>query len=78
MSISQIFLKNNYYQILIINCVHLYMQGLDLSPYFIAVAQFKDNKKISESKKVTWIHANAESTGLPSNSFDLVSISYMV
>lgn len=54
------------------------MQGLDLSPYFLAVAQYKDNKKRPESKKVTWIHANGESTGLPSNSFDLISISFMV
>ena len=44
--------------------------GVDLSPYFLAVAQYRNREK---SQPVNWIHAAAESTGLPSASFDLVS-----
>ncbi len=44
--------------------------GLDLSPYMLAVAKTVDvNGDISE-----WIHANAEKTGLPENSFDVVTL----
>ncbi|HLO48090.1 MAG TPA: class I SAM-dependent methyltransferase [Kamptonema sp.] len=45
--------------------------GLDLSPYFLAVAQYQSQQK---KRKINWVHAAAESTGLPSASFDLVSI----
>lgn len=41
--------------------------GLDLSPYFLAVAQYNSQNPIN------WVHGMAESTGLPSQSFDLVS-----
>jgi len=44
--------------------------GLDLSPYFLAVANY--NSKQRESK-IKWRHALAEATGLPNHSFDLVS-----
>lgn len=40
--------------------------GLDLSPYFLAVANYRNNK-------IDWVHASAENTNLPSKSFDLVS-----
>ena len=46
------------------------MTGVDLSPYFLAVAKYRNQKK---PQKVNWIHAAAESTGLPSATFDLVS-----
>ncbi|EPS72916.1 hypothetical protein M569_01837 [Genlisea aurea] len=52
--------------------------GLDLSPFFVAVAQYKDKKSQQRKEPVIrWIHGNGESTGLPSGSFDLVSVSYV-
>ncbi|MCX7595334.1 MAG: class I SAM-dependent methyltransferase, partial [Fischerella sp.] len=45
--------------------------GVDLSPYFLAVAQYRSQK---HHYNINWIHAAAESTGLPDASFDLVSI----
>lgn len=51
--------------------------GVDLSPYFLAVAQYRSQEKKAElpnQKTPTWVHAAAESTGLPGNAFDLVSI----
>ncbi|MEK0180039.1 MAG: class I SAM-dependent methyltransferase [Oscillatoriales cyanobacterium] len=51
--------------------------GVDLSPYFLAVAQYRSQQKKAElpnQKTPTWVHAAAESTGLPGNGFDLVSI----
>ncbi|GLT50247.1 hypothetical protein SLA2020_237450 [Shorea laevis] len=51
--------------------------GLDLSPYFLAVAQFKEKKRAPRKNPITWKHANGEDTGLPSKSFDLVSFSYV-
>jgi ubiquinone/menaquinone biosynthesis C-methylase UbiE len=45
--------------------------GLDLSPYFLAVANYRVQQKQS---KIKLVHAAAESTGLPDASFDLISI----
>jgi ubiquinone/menaquinone biosynthesis C-methylase UbiE len=45
--------------------------GVDLSPYFLAVAQYQSQQK---NHQINWVHGAAESTGLPSASFDLVSI----
>ncbi len=42
--------------------------GLDLSPYFLAIAQMQPST-------ISWVHAPAEQTGLPDRSFDLVSMS---
>jgi ubiquinone/menaquinone biosynthesis C-methylase UbiE len=42
--------------------------GLDLSPYFLAIAQYR-----STQPAPAWLHAAAEATGLPDASFDLVS-----
>ncbi len=44
--------------------------GLDLSPYFLAVAQYRAREK---NYNIQWHHALAEDTGLASNSFDMVS-----
>jgi ubiquinone/menaquinone biosynthesis C-methylase UbiE len=44
--------------------------GLDLSPYFLAVAHYRSQQRPAQ---ISWIHAAAESTGLPTASFDLVS-----
>ena len=45
--------------------------GLDLSPYFLAVANYRSQQ---HQANINWVHALAESTGLPDASFDLVSI----
>lgn len=47
--------------------------GVDLSPYFLAVAQHREQSR----HNIQWIHAAAESTDLPDQSFDLVSASLM-
>eukprot|EP01041_Mallomonas_annulata_P002608 gene2608-5099_t len=71
--------------------------GLDLSPYFLAVAKYRqlelqgkveDKEDIvepcagisfsSDISRVKWLHAVAEDTKLPSNSFDLISSSFVV
>jgi len=48
--------------------------GLDLSPYFLAVANYRAQQR---QAKINWVHAQAESTGLPNASFNLVSIFLM-
>ncbi|MBW4571454.1 MAG: class I SAM-dependent methyltransferase [Tolypothrix carrinoi HA7290-LM1] len=48
--------------------------GLDLSPYFLAVAHYREQQ---HNCKINWVHAPAESTGLSDASFDLVSIFLM-
>lgn len=47
------------------------LTGVDLSPYFLAVADYNSQQR---QASINWVHAAAESTGLPSASFDLVSI----
>ncbi|MGB0563681.1 MAG: class I SAM-dependent methyltransferase [Spirulinaceae cyanobacterium] len=44
--------------------------GLELSPYFLAVAQYNGEQ---QARSVGWKHAAAEQTGFPDTSFDLVS-----
>ena len=44
--------------------------GLELSPYFLTVARYKAQKR---QLQISWVHAKAEETGLPTASFDLVS-----
>jgi ubiquinone/menaquinone biosynthesis C-methylase UbiE len=46
------------------------LTGLDLSPYFLAIAHYRTSSLPSSP---TWLHAAAESTGLPDHSFDLIS-----
>jgi ubiquinone/menaquinone biosynthesis C-methylase UbiE len=48
--------------------------GVDLSPYFLAVAEYRSQQK---NAAINWVHAAAESTNLPNASFDLVSIFLM-
>lgn len=50
--------------------------GLDLSPHFLAIANYNTSTKhpeLAKNGQVQWIHATAENTGLPDNSFDFVS-----
>ena len=35
-------------------------------------------EKLSRQNPIRWVHANGEATGLPSDSFDLVSLAYVV
>lgn len=44
--------------------------GVDLSPYFLAVANYEAQQR---QASINWVNAAAESTGLPAASFDLVS-----
>lgn len=44
--------------------------GIDLSPYFLAIAQYRAQQT---QQSITWKHAAAEDTGLPDASVDLVS-----
>jgi len=48
--------------------------GVDLSPYFLAVAYHRSQEL---NAQITWVHAAAEFTGLPDDAFDLVSTSLM-
>ena len=48
--------------------------GVDLSPYFLAVAQYRAQQS---QQDIRWVHAAAESTGLADASFDLVSACLM-
>jgi ubiquinone/menaquinone biosynthesis C-methylase UbiE len=50
--------------------------GLDLSPHFLAIANYNTRTKhpeLLETQQVQWIHTIAEQTGLPDHSFDCVS-----
>lgn len=47
--------------------------GLDLSPYMLTVAQENDTRG-----EIKWIHALGESTGLAANSFDLVTLQFVI
>lgn len=48
--------------------------GIDLSPYFLAVAKYRGEQA---QKNINWVHGAAETTGLPDSSFDLVSACLM-
>lgn len=45
--------------------------GVDLSPYFLAVANYNSEK---QGRSIEWLHAAGETTGLPDASCDLVSL----
>lgn len=48
--------------------------GLDLSPYMLAVAQTNDTK----AEIAQWQHGLAEATGLADNSFDIVTLQFVL
>ncbi|UBF25475.1 class I SAM-dependent methyltransferase [Kovacikia minuta CCNUW1] len=48
--------------------------GLDLSPYMLTMAEHKAKK---EGLKIQWRHGNAEQTGFPDRSFDLITASLL-
>lgn len=48
--------------------------GVDLSPYFLAIARYRSQERVAAGKApITWKHTAAETTGLPNASMDLVS-----
>ncbi|AFY39283.1 Methyltransferase type 11 [[Leptolyngbya] sp. PCC 7376] len=47
--------------------------GLDLSPYMLAVAKIRDSEN-----KVQWQHGKAESTGFVDNSFDVITMQFVL
>lgn len=59
-----------------------WLQGLDLSPYFLAVARHMEKRNASSGsgreRPISWVHANGECTGLPDASFDVVSLAFVV
>jgi ubiquinone/menaquinone biosynthesis C-methylase UbiE len=48
------------------------LTGLDLSPYFLAIANYRAAQ--TQSPQINWVHAAGETTGLPADSYDLVSL----
>ena len=48
--------------------------GVDLSPYFLAIAQYRSRDR---HQAVQWLHRAAEDTQLSDQSFDLISICLM-
>jgi ubiquinone/menaquinone biosynthesis C-methylase UbiE len=49
-----------------------HLTGLDLSPYFLAIANYRAQQQ--QSTQIDWVHAAGETTGLPAHSYDLVSL----
>ena len=47
--------------------------GIDLSPYFLAVASYRASQAHNSRQNINWLNVAAEATGLPDNSCDLVS-----
>lgn len=52
------------------------LTGLDLSPYFLAVAHHNTSRPDCNPTQAQprWVHAAGEATGLPAASFDLISV----
>ena len=48
--------------------------GIDLSPYFLAVASYRASQASTKAHNINWLNVAAEATGLPDNSCDLVSV----
>jgi ubiquinone/menaquinone biosynthesis C-methylase UbiE len=47
--------------------------GLDLSPYMLTVAKHRDS-----SSEITWLHGLAERTGFADQSFDLITLQFVI
>ena len=48
--------------------------GLDLSPHMLTVAKVRDK----QGEITQWLHGKGEKTGFPNNSFDLVTLQFVV
>eukprot|EP00271_Cylindrocystis_brebissonii_P003501 TRINITY_DN1454_c0_g1_i1.p1 TRINITY_DN1454_c0_g1~~TRINITY_DN1454_c0_g1_i1.p1 ORF type:complete len:480 (-),score=40.90 TRINITY_DN1454_c0_g1_i1:111-1382(-) len=59
-----------------------HVTGLDLSAYFLAVASFRQKEQEEAGQRrerpITWKHGLAENTGLPDESFDLITLASVV
>jgi len=55
------------------------LTGIDLSPYYLAVAHYRTSQALDAANRppIRWHHAAAEATGLPDAGFDLVSACLM-
>ncbi|KAL4442027.1 hypothetical protein ABPG77_011288 [Micractinium sp. CCAP 211/92] len=54
--------------------------GLDLSPYFLAVAELRERQLAGgagQRQRIKYMHGNMEATGLPDASFDLVAVQFV-
>ena len=51
---------------------HAHLTGVDLSPYFLTVANYRAAQ--NHTPNIDWVHAAGEATGLPAASYDLVSL----
>ncbi|AFY92008.1 class I SAM-dependent methyltransferase [Chamaesiphon minutus] len=49
-----------------------HVTGLDLSPYFLSIANYRAQQ--TQAQQIDWVHAAGEATGLPAQSYDLVSL----
>lgn len=49
-----------------------HLTGLDLSPYFLSIANYRAQQ--TQAQQIDWVHAAGEATGLPAQSYDLVSL----
>ena len=49
-----------------------HLTGVDLSPYFLSVANYRTQQ--NQDRNINWVHAAGEATGLPSASYDLISL----
>jgi ubiquinone/menaquinone biosynthesis C-methylase UbiE len=47
--------------------------GLDLSPYMLTVAKHRDSEGV-----ITWLHSLAEQTGFADQSFDLITLQFVI
>ncbi len=48
------------------------LTGVDLSPYFLAIANYRAQQQ--DARQIKWVHGAGEATGLPAASYDLVSL----
>jgi len=53
------------------------MTGMDLSPYMLAVAAYRDEGKPGSERR-RWVHGKGEDTKLPDNSVDVVSLAFVI
>jgi ubiquinone/menaquinone biosynthesis C-methylase UbiE len=55
--------------------------GIDLSPYSLAVAELRERQSGGGGgarRRIRYLHANAESTGLPDASVDLITLQFII
>jgi len=56
------------------------IDGMDLSPHFLAVAKHRQQEQLGTNpslSRIRWLHTNVESTGLPSQIYDIATASFI-